>query len=186
MKLVAILFAAFGSLLVTESALAQISIEKKPEGAQFVLACSDEKPSVGFVVRELTDAPETIVAELFLFQGAQYIPVDTYPRANNLEELKKRAELLSKLPTYLRIEWPRTDCVDKGPFLISCEGQTATTNYEGVSVKAWKMNTVLSLEATTKEQTMSVKVNLSLNVNGEDVVVPLYYTDGSCTSDYIF
>lgn len=186
MKLVATLFAAFGSLLVVQAASAQIKIEKKPEGAQFVLACSDEKPSLGFVVRELTDSPETIVTELFLFQGTQHIPVGSFPRANNLEELKKRAELLSKLPTYLRIEWPRTDCIDKGPFLISCEGQTATTNYEGVSVKAWKMNTVLGLEATTKEETMSVKINLSLNINGEDVLVPLYYEAGSCTSEYIF
>ncbi|MEN0059991.1 MAG: hypothetical protein AAGB31_14215 [Bdellovibrio sp.] len=148
---------------------AQETTPVKPK-SDFVLACSDEKPSVGFVVRELTDNPDVIVAELFLFLQGQEV--------TNAK--------IKALPSYLRFEWPRSQCKSLRPFVLSCKGAVAPTVYEGATIRAHGFDTVLFQEIWTTGLLRGVRAFLNLEVNGEALNVPMMYTSEFCTDQATF
>lgn len=160
--------------------------ESGQQSKKFVMACSDEEPTIGLVVREMTDDSNVIIGEVFFFKGAQNAPLDMIPRASALDALKKRSALFASLPNYLRFEWSRSKCLNPQAFVTTCEGESDTIYYKDKVIKAMGLETLINLEIKANGVIQSVKANIALDINGEKINLPLAFKGTGCTSSNIY
>ncbi|KYG61770.1 hypothetical protein AZI85_05990 [Bdellovibrio bacteriovorus] len=148
------------------------------------MACVTEFPSTSFVVREAAD---TVIVEIFNHNGPQYRPVyDGVVTPNDLGTIAKRANVVSKLPTILRFEWPRTKCEYHGPLVKSCMGTTDEQDVNGFKVSGWSFTSSEVTEKTFAGDFKSHKVAVHFSVDGSSYSVPMTYQEHDCEPNRYF
>lgn len=134
----------------------------------FQLACSDETPTLGFVIREVPE-DKTVVAELFAFQGMKVI----YPR-------------LANFPSYLRFEWPRQNCQKFEAYTMKCEHTSEVQTIENHHVQALSMESFNKIEERDGQRVLLRETLLRLSVDGVTHEIHGEFSEFQCSDSGVF
>lgn len=136
--------------------------------SDFQLACSDETPTLGVVIREVPE-DQTVVTELFAFQGMKVI----YPS-------------LANFPSYLRFEWPRQNCQKFEAYAMKCEHTSEIQTIEGHRVQALSMESFSKIEQRDGQQVLLRKTLLRLSVDGVTHEIHGEFSELQCSDSGVF
>lgn len=145
------------------------------------LSCVTEYPSTSFFIREVDN---TVIVEVFHHNGTGYMPIfDGLLTPNDVSMVNDQAQLLRKLPTSQRFEWPREKCESQGTMIFSCFGNTEEQIQNGHKVKGWSFYSSALSETNFVGSYKYYKLNLSLTIDGKTYSMPMKYGENECTQD---
>lgn len=150
-------------------------------GSKMELACVSEFPTTSFI---MTDMGASVTLEVFHHNGVKYAPIfDGVITSNDLPLISSQGKASNSLGTYQTFEWKKEQCQKTGDLLIYCTGATTEQMIEGQKVNAWSFYTSAQVDTSALGVFKHNRVSLSLQVNGENVTVPMRYYDGECVDN---
>ena len=130
----------------------------------FRLACSDEEPTIGIVIREVPE-DHVAVGEIFSFKGMAAVNT-----------------AVSMLPEYLRFEWPFENCKKTEAYVMKCEGSSDVQIIDGHRVEPISVESASTpfLNAFQRDLTFKLKVD------GKPYELHTTFSEKQCTDKAVF
>lgn len=132
----------------------------------FLVACSDETPTLAMEVREMIDEP-TVVGEVFTF-------------ATNL-----KTETMT-LPNYLRFEWPKDKCSKTEAYVMKCQDSQNIQMIDGHQVEPLSVETFSSSERINDKDILYRNILMKILVDGKSIEVQGKFLIKQCTDQMTF
>jgi hypothetical protein len=143
--------------------------------ALIAFRCVATMPTTSFILE--TQGEEAVLTTIH-HNGTGYMPIhEGVIVPNDLPYLARKAELLKKMGERNEFRFPLANCKVYGSGLLSCHGGNAQV-FEGVAMRALSLETSKVTERAPGVVAESVKVRLSVQIDGfspvQDVVNNFY------------
>jgi len=153
-------------------------LQAAPPEANISLICVTEFPSTTFEANQIGDEVHMRVIH---HNGAKYAPFhNTLVTPNDIEFLKRRAQVIEKLGDQWNFKWRRSGCNADTPLFFQCVGEAHDFEINGIKIHPWSITVSDVEEKSTWGKFKSKNIRLNFSIEQQSYYVTMNYQPNEC------